>query len=249
MAKKKATKRKTSKKAKGSEPEAAAVPGKGNPGLFPPLGGVGASLAAASGAKNKNKKGKKNSIPDVQSSQKTGDGHLWVDVALEAIKRKAEAMSLLKDALKALRPELEKKRVECSRRTGQFSSSVRVNNRLTYKTQSKFKEIPVERADAIRGIFGDDLFQRFFAAVTKIELNMDVLEQNPGLAQKIIGAIQAICEDAGTDVGDVLESKVFLQPTEEYSRARVMDAEVWKKHEDAEAAGLVLPYTPSLSEK
>lgn len=242
---KKAAKRKAAKRKKA--PVTAAATGKGNPGAMPPLGGV-AGLVDSLGTKKK-KKTKKRSLPDVRVEAKAGDGRLWVDVAVEALSQQSKAKSLLDDAKQALQPELERQRLEICRRTGEFSSSVRVNNRLTHKTKSRYRKIPVSRAEAIMGIFGKELFQKFFSTTTKIELETDVLEANPDLAKAIIAAIQEKCEEHDVDVGDLLSTEIVLTPTEEYSRARVMNADVGRRHADAEAAGLVVPHEASLSEK
>lgn len=247
MAKTKKKKNGGKRKKAPEAPKSAVETGKGNPGPFV-LGGVGASLAGQIGGESVGPT-KKGSKPSVQCHLKNGEGEQWVDVYLEALRAKKSASALMDDAFAELAPELEEARKSISRRTGEFQTSIDVNGRLTFVQQHKYHEIAPSRAEALVGIFGSGDFSKYFKAVTDIKLNMDQLEQNSELAEAIIEAIKEACEEHDASLADVLKTKVVLKPTEELSRARVMDADVGRKFEEARDAGLVSPAKATLKEK
>lgn len=178
---------------------------------------------------------------------KTG---LLSDEVLEAIGQRDNASARIGVLFDILDPILEAKRLELSRATGEYISSLRVNGAVTYIGTSRVNGLKTVNEDALRAVFGAR-YDQYFHTVTQMKLNMEALEADQEFAAKLLDAIIDVCEENGKVPEAFLdeeETLVAKKVNDKYQilRERVMNETVQEVWEQAQDEKLLAPWKATL---
>jgi hypothetical protein len=186
---------------------------------------------------------KKSGTPDIRL---TGDE---VEQAIadyvQALSDKKDAEAAMADSFAVIAPEVEAKRVELSRSTKTYQSSIRVNARLTYIGPSQFCKIKLPDAanqyDGLLGLFGARA-PGYYGKGYSLKVKAEAIDA------ETVAALKEACAKVGKAFGEVFDTEQVVSFASSLHTDRIMLPDVAALCKQAEEQGFLKPYKATLKE-
>jgi hypothetical protein len=164
---------------------------------------------------------------------------------VQALSDKADAEAAMADAFAIVAPLAEEKRVELSRATKAYQSSVRVNARLTYLGSSQFCKVKLPEAqvqyDGLREVFGGR-FETYFGTGYALKV------KGEAISPELVGALKEACAKIGKNFAEVFDTEKVMTCAKTLHVDRILLPDVAALFAQAEEKGCIKPYKSTLKE-
>lgn len=187
--------------------------------------------------KTAEKKPSKSKSPSFHESSLDDEVDKW----LKGKKMEKDGAAMRKQAENVIIPRAMEEKTKACRDTGEFHSSIDVNDKIKVKTSSAYSGVDSDEEEAIREVVGDD-FESWFKEETEVKFNDSLLKDEDAM-EKIIDAI------GEENFDKMFTVKQTLKPTKQFHEQRTMDADVEAKAKKLIDEGILRPFKPSVVSK